>query len=145
MSPRFLVDGTKKPNQHNLTLITAGTSENHSSSKLYQIPETVLTINFFFSLKKKMQFKFFYLFIFKVFACFFQFLHKKKRQTLIRGVKGPKKSFNTFLIKSHYAVLSLFTPTGLTNLLMFTYLLNQNYFNFVKLFQLKKQVLPLYI
>lgn len=128
-----------------LILPTTSTPENKNKTYAYQVPETVLTINFFFSLKKKMQFKFFYLFIFKVFACFFRFLYKKKRQTLIRGVKGPKKSFNTFIIKSHYAVLSLFTTTGLTNLLMFTYLLNQNYFNFVKLLQLKKQVLPLYL
>ena len=128
-----------------LILSTTSTPENKNKTYAYRVPETVLTINFFFSLKKKMQFKFFYLFIFKLFACFFQFLHKKKRQTLIRGVKGPKKSFNTFIIKSHYAVLSLFTATGLTNLLMFTYLLNQNYFNFVKLFQLKKQVLSLYL
>ena len=144
MSPRFLAGGTKKFNLSHLILFTANAYKNPNNTNLYQIPETTLTINFFFSLKKKMQFKFFYLFIFKVFTCFFQFLHKKKRQTLIRGVKGPKKSFNTFLVKSHYAVLLLFTPTGLTNLLMFTYLLNQNYFNFVRLFQLKKQVLPLY-
>ena len=90
-----------------------------------------------------MQFKFFYLFVFRLFTCLFQFLQKKKRQTLIRGVKGPKKSFNTFIVKTHYAVLSLFTPTGLSNLLMFFYLLNQNYFNFVKLNQLKKQLLSL--
>ena len=49
-------------------------------------------LNLFFSLNKKMQFKFFYLFTFKLFSLYFQTLHKRKRRTLIRGIKGPKKA-----------------------------------------------------
>lgn len=97
-----------------------------------------ITFNLFFSLKIKMQFKFFYLFVLKLIVCCFQVLHKKKRRTLIRGVKGPKKSFNTFLIKSHFLVLSFFINTSQLNLLMFSYLLHQNYFNLFKVWQARK-------
>jgi len=100
-------------------------------------------LNLFFSLNKKMQFKFFYLFTFKLFSLYFQTLHKRKRRTLIRGIKGPKKSFNTYLIKSHYLILSLFSTTGFVNILLFSYLVNQNYFNLVKFLQFKKYKLIL--
>ena len=100
-------------------------------------------LNLFFSLNKKMQFKFFYLFTFKLFSLYFQTLHKRKRRTLIRGIKGPKKSFNTYLIKSHYLILSLFSTTGFVNILLFSYLVNQNYFNLVKFLQFKKYKLTL--
>ena len=100
-------------------------------------------LNLFFSLNKKMQFKFFYLFTFKLFSLYFQTLHKRKRRTLIRGIKGPKKSFNTYLIKSHYLILSLFSTTGLVNIILFSYLVNQNYFNLVKFLQFKKHKLIL--
>jgi hypothetical protein len=54
----------------------------------------------FFSLKTKSQKKFFFLFLIsKLFSV--ELLKKKKRTTLIRGVKGPKKSFNTFFIKEY--------------------------------------------
>lgn len=100
-------------------------------------------LNLFFSLNKKMQFKFFYLFTFKLFNLYFQTLHKRRRTTLIRGIKGPKKSFNTYLIKSHYLILSFFSTVGLANILMFSYLINQNYFNLVKFYQFKKYKLVL--
>ena len=106
-------------------------------------PLTQITFNLFFSLKSKMQFKFFYLFILKLLVCCFQILHKRKRRTLIRGVKGPKKSFNTFLIKSHLLVLSFYVSTSKINLLMFSYLMHQNYFNLFKVWQTQKSLVVL--
>lgn len=106
---------------------------------------TEVTFNLFFSLKIKMQFKFFYLFVLQLIVCPFKVLHKRKRRTLIRGVKGPKKSFNTFLIKSHFLVLSFSINTSQLNLLMVSYLLHQNYFNLFKVWQTRKRAAVIHL
>ena len=132
--PLSLLITTQKKNKPNL-------DNTLTSFDSYITAKAIL--NLFFSLNKKMQFKFFYLFTFKLFSLYFQTLHKRKRRTLIRGIKGPKKSFNTYLIKSHYLILSLFSTTGFVNILLFSYLVNQNYFNLVKFLQFKKYKLIL--
>ena len=132
--PLSLLITTQKKNKPNL-------DNTLTSFDSYITAKAIL--NLFFSLNKKMQFKFFYLFTFKLFSFYFQTLHKRKRRTLIRGIKGPKKSFNTYLIKSHYLILSLFSTTGFVNILLFSYLVNQNYFNLVKFLQFKKYKLIL--
>ena len=87
-------------------------------------------LNFFFSLTAKKQTRFFFILLFFNFFKKFFFFCKKKRKTLVRGVKGPKKSFNTLWVKSHVLVLCaeqafFYTP----NLLTFFF---QNYLNVLK-------------
>lgn len=111
MSPSWLADGTSQKDVASRTLV-----------KIF--------LNFFFSLTTKKQARFFFVLLFFNFFKKFFFLCKKKRKTLVRGVKGPKKSFNTFWFKSHILVLcseqAFFSPP---NFLVFFF---QNYLNVLK-------------